>query len=81
MTSSTEKAARVVGGLTGLLGLGLAARFLLDPARAADGYGVPTGADNPYLAVKGIRDLGTGLAVLAFLARGDTPRSARPCSP
>jgi Domain of unknown function (DUF4267) len=72
MTGQTEKAARVVAGLAGVLGLGLAARFLLDPAAAADGYGVHTAADNPYLAVKGIRDLGTGLTILGFLARNDT---------
>ena len=72
MTGRTEKAARVVAGLTGLLGLGLAGRFLLDPATAANGYGVPTTADNPYLTGKGIRDLATGLTVLGLLARNDT---------
>ena len=29
-------------------------------------------ADDPYLAVKGIRDLGAGLTVLGLLARRDT---------
>ena len=72
MTGRTDRAARVVAGLAGVLGLGLAGRFLLDPATAADGYGVHTTADNPYLAVKGIRDLGTGLTLLALLARNDT---------
>jgi Domain of unknown function (DUF4267) len=72
MSGRTEKAARVVAGLTGVLGLGLAGRFLLDPATAAEGYGVPTTADNPYLAVKGIRDLGTGVTILGLLARNDT---------
>ena len=71
MTGRTEKVARVVAGLTGVLGLGLGGRFLLDPANAAEGYGVPTGADNPYLAVKGIRDLGAGVTLLGFLARND----------
>ena len=72
MTTRTEKAARVAAGLTGVLGLGLAGRFLLDPATAADGYGVRTAGDNPYLAVKGIRDLGTGLTVLGLLGRHET---------
>ena len=72
MASQMQIGARVVAGLTGALGLGLAGRFLLDTATAADGYGVPTTADNPYLAVKGIRDLGTGLTILGFLARNDT---------
>ena len=72
VTGRTEKAARVVAGLSGVLGLGLAGRFLLDPATAAEGYGVPTTADNPYLTVKGIRDLGAGVTVLALLARNDS---------
>ena len=72
MTGQMKKAARVVTGLAGVLRLGLAGRFLLDPATAADGYGVHTTADNPYLAVKGIRDLGTGLTILGLLARNDT---------
>ena len=71
MTGRTETVARVVAGLTGVLGLGLGGRFLLDPANAAEGYGVRTGADNPYLAVKGIRDLGAGVTLLGFLARND----------
>ena len=71
-TDRTETTARVVAGLTGVLGLGLAARFLLDPGTAAEGYGVRTGADNPYLAVKGVRDLGTGVAVLGLLALHET---------
>jgi hypothetical protein len=71
MTGRMEKAARVVAGLTGVLGLGLAGRFLLDPANAAEGYGVGSTADNPYLAVKGIRDLGAGVTLLGFLARND----------
>lgn len=72
MTGRIEKAARVVAGLTGILGLGLAGRFLVDPANAAEGYGVHSTTDNPYLAVKGIRDLGAGVTLLGFLARDDT---------
>jgi hypothetical protein len=71
-TGRTEKAARVVAGLSGVLGLGLAGRFLLDPGTAAEGYGVRTAAGNPYLAVKGIRDLGAGVTVLGLLAAHDT---------
>ena len=71
-TGQIDKAARVVAGLTGVLGLGLAGRFLLDPATAAEGYGLPTTADNPYLAVKGIRDLAAGVTILGFLTRHDT---------
>ena len=38
---------------------------------AAAGYGVRTAPRDPYLAVKGIRDIASGLVLLAVLARGD----------
>ena len=59
--------------LTALMAVGLiviGARFLLVPRAAAAGYGVPVapGADiTPYLAVKGDRDIGSGLVTLALL--------------
>ena len=72
MIAQLHTAARVVAGRTGALGLGRPAPVQLATATAAAGYGVRTTADNPYLAVKGIRDLGTGLTVLGLLARKDT---------
>lgn len=46
-------------------------RFLLTPTSAAAGYGVETSDPaDPYLAVKGVRDIGTGLVGLALLATG-----------
>ena len=72
VTGQRENAARAVAGLAGVLGLVLAGRFLLAPATAAQGYGVPSAADNPYLAIKGIRDLGAGVTVLGLLARNDS---------
>lgn len=55
-------------GLSGLLGAGLifiGARFLVDPPATAAGYGItneqggPT--SDPYLAVKGVRDIAFGV--------------------
>jgi hypothetical protein len=64
-----QRAALVVAGVIGvgitLIGL----RFLLDPAASAAAFGVPApAADDPFLAVKGVRDIGSGLILLALLA-------------
>jgi hypothetical protein len=59
--------------LTALMGLGIiviGARALLVPHAAATSFGVPVtpGADiDPYLAIKGVRDIGTGLVTFALL--------------
>ncbi|MEU4690042.1 DUF4267 domain-containing protein [Actinoplanes sp. NPDC023714] len=45
----------------------IGARFLLSPAQAAAGYGVPS-EPSAYLTVKGVRDLTYGLVGLALLA-------------
>jgi hypothetical protein len=45
----------------------IGARFLLAPATAAAGYGVPA-QPNAYLSVKGVRDITYGLVGLALLA-------------
>lgn len=45
----------------------IGARFLIAPRTAAAGYGVPAGPDDAYLAVKGVRDIVSGLAGLALL--------------
>ena len=48
----------------------IGARFLIAPATAAAGYGVPAkpGGDSAYLAVKGVRDVSLGVVGLALLA-------------
>src|SRR6187551_2873077 len=48
----------------------IGARFLLAPKTAAAGYGVPAKPDGDaaYLAVKGVRDIVSGLLGLALLA-------------
>jgi len=62
-------------GLSGLVGAGIVfigARFLLAPVTAAAAYGVPaapeTGSAGAYLAVKGVRDIASGLFVFILIA-------------
>jgi hypothetical protein len=61
-------------GLSGLIGAGIivvGARFLVVPQTAAAQYGIAERGDgppDPYLAVKGVRDIASGIAVFALLA-------------
>jgi hypothetical protein len=62
-------------GLSGLLGAGvvfIGSRFLLAPQVAAAGFGITTaqrgGDTDPYLAVKGVRDIASGIVVFVLLA-------------
>ena len=64
-------------GLSGLLGAGIiviGARFLVAPRAAAAAYGITTEPDSPaidpYLAVKGVRDITSGVVVFVLLATG-----------
>ena len=64
-------------GLSGLLGAGIiviGARFLVAPQAAAAGYGITNdqggAASDPYLAVKGVRDIASGVVTFALLAAG-----------
>jgi hypothetical protein len=55
----------------GIIAIGL--RFLIAPAGAAAGYGVPLAPVGPVRAftdVKGVRDITSGLVVLPFLISG-----------
>jgi Domain of unknown function (DUF4267) len=63
--------------LSGLIGLGIifiGGRFLIAPRIAATGYGVPidqqTGKEDAYLAVKGVRDIASGIFVFILIAAG-----------
>ena len=66
--------------LAGLLSLGIAvvgARFLLDPATAAAGYGVPLRPDAlgrtdlpAFLQIKGVRDIVSGLFIPVLIGFG-----------
>jgi hypothetical protein len=67
-------------GLSGLVGAGIivtGARFLATPQAAAAQYGITTEqggpASDPYLAVKGVRDIASGVALFALLAAGKPP--------
>ena len=60
-------------GLSGVLGAGIiviGARFLAAPQAAAAGYGITTEQGDPYLAVKGVRDIASGVVVFVLLAAG-----------
>ena len=64
-------------GLSGLLGAGIiviGGRFLVAPRAAAAAYGVTTeqggSASDPYLAVKGVRDIASGVVAFVLLATG-----------
>ena len=62
-------------GLSALIGAGIiviGARFLLAPRAAAAGYGLPAAPEaepvGAYLAVKGVRDITSGLFVFILIA-------------
>ena len=64
-------------GLSGLLGAGIiviGARFLVSPRAAAAAYGITTerggSPSDPYHAVKGVRDIASGVVVFVLLAAG-----------
>jgi Domain of unknown function (DUF4267) len=61
--------------LSGLIGLGITAvgtQFLVSPARAASEYGIRVGQEvsstDPYLSVKGVRDVASGLMTFVLMA-------------
>ena len=65
-------------GLSGLLGLGIifiGTRFLLAPRAAAADFGIAAGQDSgrsdPYLSVKGVRDIASGLILFILLMAGE----------
>jgi hypothetical protein len=60
-------------GLSGLLGGGIiviGARFLVAPRAAAAAYGITAEQGDLYLAVKGVRDIASGVVVFVLLAAG-----------
>src|SRR5471030_261334 len=58
--------------------IGLGINFILNPVGASAGYGIPIHdpAAFPFMWVKGIRDIFSGLVVLLFLWRGDRRTTA-----
>jgi hypothetical protein len=55
----------------GIIGIGV--NFILNPSGASAGFGLPITdpASFPYMWIKGIRDIFSGLVILPFLLRGD----------
>jgi Domain of unknown function (DUF4267) len=60
----------------GIIVIGI--NFILNPVGAATGYGIPMHdpAAFPYMWIKGIRDIFSGLVVLPFLWNGDRRTTA-----
>jgi hypothetical protein len=58
--------------------IGLGINFVLNPVGASTGYGIPIHdpAAFPFMWIKGIRDIFSGLVILAFLLRGDRRTTA-----
>jgi hypothetical protein len=58
--------------------IGLGINFILNPVWASTGFGIPIHdpAAFPFMWVKGIRDIFSGLVVLKFLFRGDRRTTA-----
>jgi hypothetical protein len=55
-------------GAVGAAIIAIGTRFLVRPGTAAAGFGVGAAPRDPYLAVKGVRDIGSGLMLLTVLA-------------
>ena len=58
--------------------IGLGINFILNPVGASTGYGIPIHDPDafPFMWIKGIRDIFSGLVILAFLLRGDRHTTA-----
>ena len=58
--------------------IGIGINFILNPVGASTAYGIPIHdpAAFPFMWVKGIRDVFSGLVVLTFLFRGDRRTTA-----
>jgi hypothetical protein len=58
--------------------IGIGINFILNPVGASTGFGIPIHdpAAFPFMWIKGIRDIFSGLVVLVFLVRGDRRTTA-----
>lgn len=68
-----KRLATVLAVLVGLFLLYTGISFLLAPQATAEGFGVPTWPEDQgkgFLRVKGMRDIGFGLVILALLLAG-----------
>ena len=55
----------------GIIGIGI--NFIFNPVGASSGYGIPIHDSNsfPFMWIKGIRDIFSGLVILPFLFGGN----------
>ncbi|KUI39354.1 DUF4267 domain-containing protein [Mycobacterium sp. GA-2829] len=60
----------VLAGVIAAAIIAIGARFLIAPRVAAAGYGVPADPAQPYLRVKGIRDIASGMFVVVLMITG-----------
>lgn len=53
--------------------IGLGVNFLFNPVGASTGYGIPIHDPSafPFMWIKGIRDIFSGIVVMTFLLKGD----------
>jgi hypothetical protein len=58
--------------------IGLGINFILNPVGASAAFGIPIHDPTafPFMWIKGIRDIFSGLVILAFLLRGDRRTTA-----
>src|SRR6516225_6366616 len=81
LDSSTLRRNSLLFGCTlvipvGIIGIGI--NFILNPVGASTAYGIPIHdpAAFPFMWIKGIRDIFSGLVILAFLLQGDRRTTA-----
>lgn len=60
----------VVAGVVGVGIISVGVRYVVDPGAIVGGFGVPDppSSSDPFLRVKGVRDIGSGAIALALLA-------------
>ena len=63
-----------LSGGVGVAIIAVGARFLAAPQTAAAGYGLDRDASDPYLAVKAVRDIASGVVTFILIAAGE-PRT------
>lgn len=58
--------------------IGIGINFILNPVGASSGYGIPIHDPNsfPFMWIKGIRDIFSGLVILPFLFAGNRKTAA-----
>ena len=60
--------ASIVSGVIGVGIILIGARFLLAPRAAAAAFGIPADSPSPWLSVKGVRDIASGIFIGILLA-------------